>query len=607
MAYAGITVPGSPTRVAATPGNGDTVVKWSAPASNGGSAITGYTVTASPGNKTCSTTGAKTCAVHSLTNGTTYTVSVKAKNAKGFGAASAHVTVKVGIPLAPTFSFFTQAIPGNARLTIKWVAAVNNGSAITKYTVTAAPGPKTCTTTGALTCTLTGLSNSQVYTVRVTATNSKGTSAPSLAEVLAPQPPLSGTAITITSNEDASFCSVTTTSQAACWGNPQNVPLPTQVLPPAVSVANGGNGSNCAVLVSGGVDCWGLGEFGDLGDGSTASSEFAVSTGITNATSVVANGDGFSFCALLATGGVDCWGYNNGGQFGNGTFTNSDAPVSTGITDATSVIGLNEAGTGGFCAIVSSGGVDCWGAGFSDVPMAIQNPPDTGPLSGAVSLSTLGDATCALLTSGSINCWGYDGSGDLGDGGLSPAGTAVVSGITTAVSLSGGFGNGTFSAVLSSGGIECWGTGASGQLGDGTTTSVAYVPVSVTGITDAASVTANYLSFCAVLTSGAVDCWGDNTFGELGNGSTTDSDVPVATGITTASAVAGSADDQDATACALLASGGVDCWGSGEAGQLGNGASNDSEYLYRSRASDILRKSGCGASNAVGDPLRTGR
>ena len=89
--------------------------------------------------------------------------------------------------------------------------------------------------------------------------------------------------------------------------------------------------------------------------------------------------------------------------------------------------------------------------------------------------------------------------------------------------------------------------------------------------------TANYLSFCAVLTSGAVDCWGDNTFGELGNGSTTDSDVPVATGITTASAVAGSADDQDATACALLASGGVDCWGSGEAGQLGNGASNDSE------------------------------
>ena len=578
-AYASVTVPGAPTGLKATPGNAAAVVKWTAPANNGGSAITGYTVTTTPGSKTCTTTGAKTCTVHSLTNGTTYTVSVKAKNAKGFGAASAHVTVKVGVPLAPTFSLFTQAISANARLTIKWVAAVNNGSAITKYTVTATPGPKSCTTTGALMCTLTGLSNSQVYTVRVTATNAKGTSAPSVALVLAPQPPLSGTAVNLNSDDDFSFCAVTTTSQVACWGNwfQTDVPLPVRALPSAVSVANDGNGSYCAVLVSGGVDCWGLGQFGALGDGTTASSEFAVSTGITNATSVVANQDGHSFCALLATGSVNCWGYNNGGQLGNGTFANSDIPVSTGITNASSLIGLYEAGTGGYCAILSTTGVDCWGAGFSDIPIAIENPDDTGPLSGAVSLSTLGDATCALLTSGSINCWGYDGSGELGDGGVNTGGTAVVSGITTAVSLSGGVGNGTFCAVLSSGAVECWGIGSSGQLGNGTTTPVAYVPVPVTGITDAASVTANYLSFCAVLTSGGVDCWGDNTFGELGTGSTTDSDLPVATGITTGSAVAGSADSQSATTCVLLTSGGVDCWGTGDVGELGNGASTDSE------------------------------
>ena len=86
-AYASVTVPGAPTGVAATPGNGPAVVKWKAPTSDGGSAITGYTVTASPGTKTCTTTGTKTCTVHSLTNGTTYTVTVKAKNSKGFGAA----------------------------------------------------------------------------------------------------------------------------------------------------------------------------------------------------------------------------------------------------------------------------------------------------------------------------------------------------------------------------------------------------------------------------------------------------------------------------------------------------------------------------------------
>ena len=77
------------------------VVKWSAPTNDGGSAITGYTATATPGAKTCTTTGAKTCTVRSLTNGTSYTITVKAKNSKGFGAASAHVTVKPGVPLAP--------------------------------------------------------------------------------------------------------------------------------------------------------------------------------------------------------------------------------------------------------------------------------------------------------------------------------------------------------------------------------------------------------------------------------------------------------------------------------------------------------------------------
>ena len=178
-AYAA-TVPGPPTGVTATPGNGSAVVKWTAPSSNGGSAITGYSVTATPVSKTCSTTSAKTCTVTGLTNGTTYTVTVRSKNALGKSAASIGVTVKPGVPLAPTG---VKAVPGDGNATVSWTAPATNGSAITGYKVTSSPGSFTCSTTGAKTCTVAGLTNGTAYTFRVTARNARGTGAASAPSV----------------------------------------------------------------------------------------------------------------------------------------------------------------------------------------------------------------------------------------------------------------------------------------------------------------------------------------------------------------------------------------------------------------------------------------
>ena len=166
----------APTGVAATPGNATAVVKWTAPSNDGGHAITGYTATATPGSKTCTTTSAKTCTIHSLTNGTTYTVSVKAKNSKGFGATSAHVTVKPGVPLAPTA---VKGTAGNGAAEVRWTAPASNGSSITHYTVTSSPGSKSCTTAGEPDCTVTGLSNGTHYTFKVSAKNARGTGAAS--------------------------------------------------------------------------------------------------------------------------------------------------------------------------------------------------------------------------------------------------------------------------------------------------------------------------------------------------------------------------------------------------------------------------------------------
>ncbi len=172
--------PGAPTSVVATAGNASASVTWHAAAPNG-HPVTGYTVTSTPGSKTCTTTGALTCSVNALTNGTSYTFKVKATNSAGTGAASAasNAVIPATVPDPPTA---VSATPADGAAQVSWVApASNGGRAITSYAVTAAPGGHTCSTTGALTCPVMALTNGTSYTFTVTATNSIGTGAPSSA------------------------------------------------------------------------------------------------------------------------------------------------------------------------------------------------------------------------------------------------------------------------------------------------------------------------------------------------------------------------------------------------------------------------------------------
>lgn len=173
--------PTSPTAVASV---GSALVSWQPPVDDGGSIITGYTVTASPGGQTCSTTGALTCTVNRLANGTAYTFTVTAKNALGTSRPSGptnSITPR-GEPQSPSQ---LRGTPGDGRISVAWAAPASDGGfPITGYTVTASPGGQTCSTTGALTCTITGLTNGRAYFLTATATNSAGTSPSS-----APSPP----------------------------------------------------------------------------------------------------------------------------------------------------------------------------------------------------------------------------------------------------------------------------------------------------------------------------------------------------------------------------------------------------------------------------------
>jgi hypothetical protein len=172
------TVPGVPTGVSASAGNAAATVTWSAPASTGGSTITGYTVTASPGGRTATVAGtARTATVTGLTNGTATTFTVRATNAVGSSAASSAsaAVTPIGPPGAPTA---VSATSGSRSATVTWTPPVSTGgSAITGYSVTATPGGRTATVTGTATsATVTDLVDGTPYTFTVTAQNAAGSS-----------------------------------------------------------------------------------------------------------------------------------------------------------------------------------------------------------------------------------------------------------------------------------------------------------------------------------------------------------------------------------------------------------------------------------------------
>ena len=175
----GAQAPGAPNIGTATAGNGQATVTFSAPASNGGSAITGYTVTSNPVGGTDSNAGSTGLShvVTGLTNGTAYTFTVKATNAIGTGPASAasNSVTPVGVPGAP---FIGTATAGNARATVTFSPPANDGgSAITGYTVTSNPagGTDSNASTPGLSHIVTGLTNGIAYTFTVRATNATGT------------------------------------------------------------------------------------------------------------------------------------------------------------------------------------------------------------------------------------------------------------------------------------------------------------------------------------------------------------------------------------------------------------------------------------------------
>lgn len=333
------------------------------------------------------------------------------------------------------------------------------------------------------------------------------------------------------------------------------------------------------------AQCWGSNTNGQLGNGTATDSHTPVNVnGLRNAMTL---GAGHSHsCSLLFDGTVQCWGMNAYGQLGNGTTTDSFTPVTvSGLTNVASL----AVGSEHSCARLADGTVQCWGLNSDgqlgngsnvDSPIPV---PVTG-ITTAVAVAAGDSHSCAVLDDGSVWCWGRNDNGRLGNNSIIAAwAPARVCGVgpdaymgsaaascpidTTAKATAIAAGGSHSCARLSDGKIKCWGLNSSGQLGDGTTNE-SHTAVNVKEIGTAITIAVGNAHSCALLSDETVRCWGQNTYGQLGNGFTTNSATPVmVSGITGATEIAAGGDH----GCARLSNGKIECWGLDAEGQLGDG------------------------------------
>jgi alpha-tubulin suppressor-like RCC1 family protein len=283
-------------------------------------------------------------------------------------------------------------------------------------------------------------------------------------------------------------------------------------------------------------------------------------------------------CGLTAGGGVKCWGSNGAGQLGDGTTTDRLTPVDgIGLASGLRALAAGEEHT---CVLTSGGGVRCWGSNeygqLGDGTTTDRlTPVDVVGLASLVqALAAGGFHACGLTSVGGVKCWGHNTYGQLGDGTTVNANAPVgVSGLASGVQA---LAAGEFHtcALTSGGGVKCWGWNDRGQLGDGTNTE-RHTPVEVSGLASGVqALAAGGYHTCALMAKGGVKCWGSNYYGQLGDGTNTDRSTPVD--------VVGLAGGGQALAagyvhtCALAAGGAVRCWGRNAHGQLGDGTTTGS-------------------------------
>ncbi|HET7565899.1 MAG TPA: Ig-like domain-containing protein [Gemmatimonadaceae bacterium] len=389
-------------------------------------------------------------------------------------------------------------------------------------------------------------------------------------------------------------CGMTTTGAVYCWGQNasgvlgdgtttnRSAPVATPGAPTFAHLV-AGNDYACALDPSGRTYCWGANSYGQLGDGMFA--PHAVPEAAAGNLSFIKLFAGESYvCALTSGGAAYCWGRNTRFETGAGTGATVSTPTAVAGNPTLGTAAFEDLTLGGetSCGLTASGAAYCWGDGMhgqlgNGVAAIYQfQVPVAGHYTFS-QLSTSGQHSCGVTTSGSAYCWGWNNHGQLG------IGATADSALTPALVA----GNHTFARVIAAQGFTCgltpagaaycWGNNSSGQLGNGTIGGSSRVPVAVAGgltfsSLDMFSSDSLHSHVCGLTTSGVAYCWGDNQHGQLGDGTTTTRGAPAAASgdLTFVQLQVGFE-----RACGLTSAHIAYCWGGNSDGQLGDGTNTD--------------------------------
>ncbi|PYP56747.1 MAG: chromosome condensation regulator RCC1 [Gemmatimonadetes bacterium] len=340
--------------------------------------------------------------------------------------------------------------------------------------------------------------------------------------------------------------------------------------------------NTCAVTTRGAGFCWGSNLNGMLGAGAVDSlkqsakpiydTPMPVDGGLSYA---VLSGGFEHTCGVTPGGAAYCWGANFNGQLGNGDTTASPTPVAV-----TGGLPFNAVSAGVYhsCGLATGGAIYCWGNNIAGelgngAPISYVNssPVLVSGESSFVAIAAGYQYSCGLTTSGAAYCWGDNVSGELGNGNLTSSGVPVpVAGGLNFVALSAGDSHAC--GLTRDGAAYCWGSNGSGELGNGTTQK-STSPVAVSGALTFAAISAGQGATCGVTTGGAAYCWGYNGYGQLGNAATPLTNAPnptpllVSGGLTFATVSTGYLHT-----CGVTPQGAAYCWGDNSEGELGDGS-----------------------------------